>query len=388
MSARFVPGTKYTVQVTIDRTLVQRFAELSGDSNAIHTDEQTARLYGHPKPVAHGAILVALISRLIGTQIPGVGAIWLDQQVEWLLPVLVGDTVSVEAVVENMSQGTGVMTLATAATNQRGDVVMQGRAHIKVGVAMANEQIGDETKVALVTGGSRGIGAAIAERLGVDGFSVVVNYLRDSVAAEATVGRIAAAGGSARALQADVGDPGHVARLLEQVQESWGPVSVLIHAATPVLESVPAVEVQRAQAEAYWRVFMGGAIELARRTAPGMSRLHFGRMVFLGTSAMTGPPPQGWSAYLSAKHALWGYVRSLAQELGPAGITANLVSPGLTITELTASVSARAKEVEARRNPRRRLATPEDSAALIAFLVRAEAGFVNGANLPVTGGLL
>ncbi len=388
MSSQFVAGATFRTSVIVDRALVEQFVSLSGDVNPIHVDEQVARQYGHAKPVAHGAILVAVISRLIGTQVPGPGAIWMDQQVTWLAPVHVGDEVSLEATVEHMSHGTGVMTLVMSASNQRGVRVLQGQAHVKVGVAVAEQKPGETTRVALVTGGSRGIGASIAERLGRDGWTVAVAYRGNTAAADAAVARIVAAGGTARAFLADVSDAGQVERLVGAVQDAHGSVDVLVHAATPGITPVAAGQLQISDMAPYWDVFLGGAIALVRHTAPGMSQKQFGRMIFLGTSALTGPPPAGWSPYLSAKHALWGYVRSLAQELGPQGITANMVSPGLTVTDLTGDVPVRAKEVEARRNPMRRLATPDDAAALIAFLAGREAGFINGANLPVTGGLL
>lgn len=91
-------------------------------------------------------------------------------------------------------------------------------------------------------------------------------------------------------------------------------------------------------------------------------------------------------AYVAAKEALWGLTKGMAAELGPSGITTNMVSPGVTVTDLTAFVPARAKEVAARTSPMRRLATSQDTAELVAFLASTAAGFINGSNLPVTGG--
>ena len=103
---------------------------------------------------------------------------------------------------------------------------------------------------------------------------------------------------------------------------------------------------------------------------------------------MSGAPPAGWAAYLTAKQALWGLAKSMATEFGPSGITTNMVSPGLTVTDLTTNIPARAKEVEAHRSPMRRLATSQDTAELVSFLAGKPSGYINGANLPVSGGPL
>jgi 3-oxoacyl-[acyl-carrier protein] reductase len=384
----FKPGDTFRTELLLDRDLVQRFADFSGDTNAIHIDERAARAYGHSRPVAHGAILMAAISRLIGTEVPGAGAIWMDQQTEWLRPVFIGDQVTVEVSVEQVSPGTGVLTLATTATNQLGLRVMEGRARVKVGETIGRIREGAAARVALVTGASGGIGAAIAARLAKDGLAVAAHYRANAAAADAAVRRIREAGGTASAFRADCSNDHEVERLVSEVEHAHGPIDVVVHAATPGIEVVPAIEMRMPHVRRYLDVYLDAAMALVRSVGPGMSERGTGRLVFIGTSAMHGTPPSGWGGYLVAKHAVWGYVRSLAQELGPSGITANLVSPGLTVTELTGQVSARVKEVEARRNPMRRLASAEDTAGLVGYLAGPEGGFINGADLPVTGGLL
>ena len=125
---------------------------------------------------------------------------------------------------------------------------------------------------------------------------------------------------------------------------------------------------------------------LVASASPGMAERKFGRFIFLGTAYTFGMPPGGLAPYVVAKGALWEFVKCAAAELGPAGITSNMVSPGMTVTDLTADVSARAKEVEARKSPMRRLATVEDTAGMVAFLASDAASYLNGVNLPLTGG--
>jgi NAD(P)-dependent dehydrogenase (short-subunit alcohol dehydrogenase family) len=118
-----------------------------------------------------------------------------------------------------------------------------------------------------------------------------------------------------------------------------------------------------------------------------MKETGFGRFVFFGSSGITGEPPKGMASYLVAKEALWGYTKAISMEIAQFGITTNLVSPSLTITDLTRDVPLRIKELEALRSPTRRLAKVEDSAELVSFLCSTEAGFINGLNIPVAGGL-
>ena len=117
-----------------------------------------------------------------------------------------------------------------------------------------------------------------------------------------------------------------------------------------------------------------------------MIQNNFGRFVFLGSSYLYGAPPQGMAAYVTAKEALWGYTKSVATDMAHYGITANMVSPSLTITDLTSEIPARVKEVEAMKSPVRRLVTAEDTAYQVAHLCADYSGYLNGINLPITSG--
>jgi len=240
-------------------------------------------------------------------------------------------------------------------------------------------------KVALVTGGSRGIGAAIVRRLARAGYGIALNFRHDVKAAETVARECAETGAAVTPFAADVADPDAAAALARAVEARFGRLDVVVHGATSTLLDRPAVDLTYRDVEPFLRTYLGGALALVGAAAPGMQARGFGRLVFLGTGYLHGSPPPRMAAYLAAKHALWGLVRSLAVELGPHGITSNMVSPGLTITDLTAHVSLRAKEVEARTNPLRRLPSTEDTAELVCFLARPEAGYLNGVDVPLTG---
>lgn len=387
---RLSAGQTYRASFNIDAATIERFAELSGDRNPIHLNAEEAKAYGYSRQVAHGALLMAFLSRMIGMEVPGPGSVWISQSVEWLRPVFVGDEIELVVTVGKVSTGVGVLELDIVATNTKGERVMKGEAKVKVSERLVRKSTGtgETSRVALVTGGSRGIGAAIAQRLAASGIAVLVNYRKAQREAEAVVEAVRSAGGSAEAIAADLGDPAATTRMVKAIINSFGRLDVVVHGASPSIHSAKVTELGYSELEPYLKVYLGGALALVAGASSSMAERRYGRFIFLGTAAMLGMPPPGWAAYLTAKEALWGLVKSMALELGPLGITSNLVSPGMTVTDLTADIPVRVKETEARRNPMRRLATTQDTAELVAFLASELAGYINGANLPVSGGAL
>ena len=381
-------GQRFTTGIDIDHALVAKFAEFSGDLNPIHVDAVVAREFGHPKPVAHGAILVAIISRMIGMEIPGPGAVWLSQNVEWLQPVYVGDRISVTLEITEYSQGASLLTLAVCAVNHDGTRVMQGQARVKQGynLARTGERKMDKKGLAILTGGSRGIGATIAAALAEDGYDVALIFRSNREVAKKVAASVQSFGRKCHLVRADLTIPGQGTEDLIAL----GPCNLFVHAASADIGTVRIDEGACSSQDLYdlhWQVTCKAAMELVRLVMPGMVEAGHGRLIFMGTSALDSSPPVGWSPYLMAKHALWGYVRSLAVELGPKGITANMISPSMIITDLTKNVPLRAKEIEARKNPVRRLAQPGDVANAVRYLASDGASFVNGQNIFLTGGI-
>jgi len=383
---RFGAGMSAAARVTVTPAVAAEFAALSGDSNPIHLDAEQARAFGHPHPVAHGAFLLAVVSRLIGTELPGPGAVWMGHSVEWQHPVYVGDEIVVEVTVSRVAAGAEMLLLDLSARNAEGRAIMTGQARVKVGERVGGKDGPSEpAKVALVTGGSRGIGAAIVRRLARAGCDVAVNFKANAGAADALVRECSDGGSTVLSFAADVAEPDAAAALARKVEERFGRLDVVVHGASPPVLERSADALSYADVEPFLATYLGGALALVRAASPGMQARGFGRFVLLGTAYLFGSPPRHLAAYLTAKHALWGLVRSLAVELGPHGITSNMVSPGMTITDFTAHVPLRVKEVAARTNPIRRLPLGEDTAELVSFLVQPEAGYLNGLNLPLTG---
>lgn len=243
-------------------------------------------------------------------------------------------------------------------------------------------------RVALVTGASSRIGAATARLLAARGMRVVVNYLSNNEAAEEVVADIAAAGGQAMALQADVREVAAVHRMVERVTAVWDGVDVLVHNALIPYTVAPFWDMTWEELGGKLEAEMHAAFTVTKALLPGMTERRWGRIVYLGTG-LSRRPREGMIALGTAKAALEQFARYLALELGPHGITVNVVAPGpVEDTRMAADVlddALRQRQVAA--TPLGRLARPADVAQAIAFYADEGNAFMTGTTAAVDGGL-
>jgi 3-oxoacyl-[acyl-carrier protein] reductase len=239
----------------------------------------------------------------------------------------------------------------------------------------------------MITGASRGIGAATARVLAERGFRVVVNHRHSAPEAEEVVAGITSAGGEAVAIRADVTVPGDISAMADEIAQRWGGVDVLVHNALIPFVVTSFADLTWEQLGGKVDAELHAAYMLTKAIVPGMISRGYGRMIYLSTG-LSRRPREGMIALGTAKAALDQFVRYVALELAPHGITANLVAPatvsGTTVTgQLT---SERMREL-GEAAPMGRLVTPDEVAHTIAFLASEESGFTTGHYLPVNGGL-
>ncbi|WP_437670021.1 SDR family oxidoreductase [Sorangium sp. So ce131] len=240
-------------------------------------------------------------------------------------------------------------------------------------------------RVALVTGASRGLGAAIARTLAGAGARVAVNYFGSADRAARLVEDIRRSGGQAEAFQADVRDEQEVARLVSDVQGRLGPIDVLVVNATGPQPYVKLEELTWKHCLDQLEFFVKSPVLLAKAVVPGMKARRAGRIIQIGSEVFEQGVPE-FSSYVSAKGAQLGLTRSWALELGPWGITVNLVAPGWIPTERHEGEVNANKEAYAAGVPLRRMGVPTDVAEAVAFLASDAAGFITGQKLSVNGG--
>jgi 3-oxoacyl-[acyl-carrier protein] reductase len=239
--------------------------------------------------------------------------------------------------------------------------------------------------VALVTGASRGIGAACAEALASAGYDVGVGYVRDEAGARATVGAVEAAGRRALAHRADVSVEEEAAGLVAAVEEGLGDLEALVLNAG-VIRDGPALRMDGESWRAVLDTNLSGAFFTARPALRGMLRRRAGSIV--AVSSVVGLAGNaGQANYAAAKAGLIGLVRSLARECGPRGVRVNAVAPGHIETDMTAALAPEHVERVRGLTPLGRLGTPADVAGVVAFLCSPAAAYVTGAVVPVDGGL-
>jgi len=242
--------------------------------------------------------------------------------------------------------------------------------------------------VALVTGASRGIGAAVAKALAAQGAAVAVNYFGSEAAAKAVVAEIRAAGGRAMAVKADARDRAQVEAMATTVKAELGPIGLLVLNASITFPMKGFLDYPWEAFEAKLLGEMGAAFHGCRAVVPQMLERQKldgrGGSIVAITSGLARQPGWGFCAHSAAKAALEGFVRALAFELGPMGIRVNAVAPGLTLTDATANLPEKNKQAAAEHTPLRRNGRAEDIAEAVVGVLQA--GFVNGATIPVNGG--
>jgi 3-oxoacyl-[acyl-carrier protein] reductase len=236
---------------------------------------------------------------------------------------------------------------------------------------------------ALVTGASRGIGAAIARALAAEGWPLGVNYRSDEEGANAVVSQIEAAGGRALAVGGDVADPEAVDHIFSQMEQRFGPVLVLVNNAGVRADGL-SMQLDDDEWEHVLATNLSGAFRTTRRALKGMMRARHGRVINIASVVGGVRGNAGQANYAASKAGLVGLTRTVAAEVARRGVTVNAVAPGLVETELTEGIDQQ-RFLDA--VPARRAGTPEEIAACVRFLASEDAAYVTGTTLTVDGGL-
>jgi 3-oxoacyl-[acyl-carrier protein] reductase len=240
-------------------------------------------------------------------------------------------------------------------------------------------------RVALVTGGAKGIGAAIAARLAGDGYRIAIGG-RDEAALEKHASVLASLGAETHTVVGDLADPQACEAMIASVEAKWGPVEILVNNAGLTRDGL-AVRMSVDDFQAILQVNLVAAFALSKRVARGMMKSRWGRIINI-SSIVAEMGNAGQANYISSKAGLIGLTKALAVELAPRSITVNAITPGFIATEMTATLPEAVIEQYKARIPLGRFGAPEDVAAVVGFLASDQASYITGQTIRVDGGMV
>lgn len=390
-------GQSAEFDLRIEQKDVETFADLSGDFSDLHMNPEVARRSRFRQRVAHGMLPLTAVSALVGMQLPGRNAILLAVEASFGTPARLGDCLRLSGRVVSKSMGTRIIKLQFFITNlitsQR---ITEGTAEVyvaappKKGVTMTELQNLDLNldftgKTALITGASRGIGETTAKLFAQKGANVVVNYLTGKTDAEAIVAEIAKVGHKAIAVRADVSVPEEVDALVHSTLSAFKRIDVLVNNAVRDAAPVRFEEMTWETLQKDMDVTLKGAFFCCKAVLPHMLAQNSGSIINVSTVFTEAPIPH-FVPYITSKSSLVGLSRALAVEFAGRNIRVNLVTPGVTPTDLTNTLSDQAFKRLAEENPMKRTCQPLDVAKAILMLASPYTQYMTGQQVMVTGG--
>jgi 3-oxoacyl-[acyl-carrier protein] reductase len=361
---------------------VKVFSELTGDKNPLHTDNNFASTTAAGGQVVHGMLAASFVSTLIGEEIPGHGALWNDFQINWRKMIRINDNIKFTATISSINFSLETINLDITGVGLENNLVyLNGTARVSImsKKKMINSPVLKDKKI-LVTGASGVLGSSVCRLLSNNGAELILwgrsekklellsAELKDSVL---------------KTICCDLIDKDVVKKQSKKVFSSFEIYGIIHTAAAPLLLIDSASEDSLEELRKHMEVEVFSLQRLVADFKQNLS-IDEGFITAILSEAVFDSPPANMSAYVTAKTALWGMMKTYAKELGVYGVRCNSVSPGLMETPYSSEISIRAKKIEEATNPLRRICSPEDVAQAILFL--ATSSFINGANLPLTGG--
>lgn len=383
-------GQTAEVTHTLTAKDILNFVELTGDDNRLHIDAEFAKNTPFKKQVAHGMLGASFISTVIGTKLPGDGALWYSQNLEFLLPVRIGDTITVIAEVIKKYDREEIIELSTNIFNQNKQQVTKGVAKVKL-VQHSQEKTeendvtpGETQKVALILGASGGIGLETVKELLKQNWKVIAHY--NSSSQDLLKLKKEVSDNQLLLLKANLNQEDFATVFSHFLERYELKIDALINALSA---PIPIISVEKLEWTDYMIQF-----DINIKIPLGIIQNCLREFLFTNnasivmiSSQVVEHPSNNWSHYITAKSALQGFVKSMALDLAAKKIRVNQVSPSLTPTNLVSEIPEKIKLLTAAKTPLKRLASPEDIAQAIVFLAdSSKSGFITGETIRINGG--
>mgnify|MGYP003964119799 FL=1 len=381
-------GDTAEIKHTITKTDIQKFVDLTGDNNQLHVDKEFAEKTSFKKPVAHGMLGASFISTIIGTKIPGDGALWYAQSLEFLLPVRVGDKLTIVAKVIKKIDRQNSIEIQTDIFNQHKQKVTTGVAKVKIIEDEPQEEdssINNE-KTVLIIGATGGIGSQTARTLAKEGYSIILHYHSNKTQADKLKKELKILTDKRIVIvKANILKDSDVSDMVFELSRYFKKISAFVNASTLHFGNIKLENMEWSDISSQVDINIKSNLNIVKNITPLMQENKYGKIVFMTTQA-TEQYNSEWLHYITAKSALNGFAKALAVELAPKGIRVNLVSAGMTNTNLISDIPEKIKLITAAKTPLRRLADPQDIANAISYLVSEKSDFLTGETIRVNGG--
>lgn len=384
-------GDKAELIHVITQSDIEQFVKLTGDDNKLHVDREYSGRTSYKKPVAHGMLGASFISTLIGTKLPGDGALWFAQNLEFLLPVRIHDTITIKAEVVNKIERMQIIELKTDIFNQHMQKVTTGTAKVKIIEAkQSSAKTGhpgnkNQKRVALVIGGTGGIGKAVCLQLAKDGFDIAIHYHKNKKSADDIKDQVVAFKKRAIVVNADVADFKQVEEMVAKIVRQLDTITVVVDCVASNIPNIKIKDLSWSNIQEHFDINVKGAFNIQKSVIGLMEENGYGKIIYITTLAIEKPNSE-WLHYITAKSALYGFARASAYELAPKGIMVNMVSPGMTDTELIADIPEKVRLLTESQTPLKRIAQPEDVSGAISFLASEKSDFLSGETIRINGG--
>ncbi len=382
-------GDQATVVHKITEEDIVKFVNLTGDDNKLHVNKEYANRTEFKQPVVHGMLGASFISTLIGTKLPGDGALWFSQTLEFLRPVRIGDTITVNAIVTQKYEKSNSIELKTDILNQNKQVVTTGISKVKVVEVQDPEilksDIIEQQKSILIIGASGGVGRAAAIKLAKNGFDLILHYNSNIEIVDSLKSDIEKIGRRVICVKANLLNTLEIYNLVNIVKREFNILTGFVNCSTVKLPNIKFSNLEWNNIQENIDINIRSNFLIIQGLLPHFELNKYGKIVFLTTQYIESPVNE-MLHYITSKGALNGFAKALAFEYASKGIRVNMISPSMIDTDLVADVPQKIKMLTEARTPLKKMCTVDDVANAISYLISSDSDFMTGETLRLNGG--